>query len=137
VKKVYQIAERQDRKTLQEFLVQHGQQLLPFVELIAEAQLAVDEFIEVLGRASLEAVLQLSAGTVAGPPPQGKTGGEVRRQGSQPGVVCLSTQRVRVSQPRLRSQSGGPGAEVPLPAYEALQSEGAWSQKLCGILLRG
>ena len=74
MKKVYQIAETQDRKALLEFLVQHGQELLPFVELIAEAQLAVDEFIEVLGRASLEAVLQLSAGTVAGPPHQGQTG---------------------------------------------------------------
>jgi transposase-like protein len=137
VKKVYQIAETQDRKTLQEFLVQHGQQLLPFVELIAEAQLAVDEFIEVLGRASLEAVLQLSAGTVAGPPHQGKSGGEVRRHGSQPGVVCLSTQKVRVSKPRLRSKGGGPGAEVPVPAYEAMQSAGALSQKLSGILLRG
>ena len=40
--------------------------MLPFVELIANARLAVDEFIDVLGRASLEAVLQLSAGTVAG-----------------------------------------------------------------------
>jgi hypothetical protein len=65
VKKVYQIAETKDRQALQEFLVQHGQQLLPFVELIANAQLAVDEFIDVLGRARLEAVLQLSAGTVA------------------------------------------------------------------------
>ena len=65
MKKVYQIAETKDRQALQEFLVQHGQQLLPFVELIANAQLAVDEFIDVRGRASLEAVLQLSAGTVA------------------------------------------------------------------------
>ena len=57
MKKAYQIAETQDRKALMEFLVQQGQQLLPFVELVAEAQLAVDEFIDVLGRASLEAAL--------------------------------------------------------------------------------
>ena len=55
VKKVYQIAQTKDRRALQEFLVQHGQQLLPFVELIANAQLAVDEFIDVLGRARLGA----------------------------------------------------------------------------------
>ena len=91
--------------------------MLPFVELIADAQLAVDELIDVLGRASLEAVLQLSATTVAGPPHQGKPGGgENRRHGSQEGVVCLSTQRVRVNKPRLRRKGGGPGAEVPLPA---------------------
>ena len=137
MKKVYQIAETKDRQALQEFLVQHGQQLLPFVELIANAQLAVDEFIDVLGRASLEAVLQLSAGTVAGLPHQGKTGGDIRRHGSQAGVVCLSTQRVGVSKPRLRRQGGGRGAEVPIPAYEAMQSDAALSQKLCGILLRG
>ena len=85
VQKVYQIAETPDRQALLEFLTQHGQQLLPFVELIADARMAVDEFIDVLGRASLEAVLQLSAGTVAGPPHQGKAGGEVRRHGSQAG----------------------------------------------------
>jgi putative transposase len=138
VQKVYQIAETPDRKSLLEFLTQHGQQLLPFVELIADARLAVDEFIDVLGRASLEAVLQLSATTVAGPPHQGKRGGgEIRRHGSQKGVVCLSTQRVSVDKPRLRRQGGGRGAEVPLPAYEAMQNDGALSQKLCGILMRG
>jgi transposase-like protein len=138
VQKVYQIAETPDRKALLEFLTQHGQQLLPFVELIADARLAVDEFIDVLGRASLEAVLQLSATTVAGPPHQGKpAGGEIRRHGNQEGVVCLSTQRVRVNKPRLRRKGGGPGAEVPIPAYEAMQNGGALSQKLCGILMRG
>ena len=136
--KVYQIEETKNRKALQEFLTQQGQQLLPFVELIADAQMAVDEFIDVLGRASLEAVLQLSATTVAGPPHQGKRGsGEIRRHGSQKGVVCLSTQRVSVDRPRLRHKDGGPGAEVPLPAYEAMQNGGALSQKLCGILMRG
>jgi len=137
VKRVYQIAETRDRKALTEFLVREGQGLLPFVELIADARMAVDQFIDVLGRASLEAVLQLSAGTVAGPPHQGKAGGEVRRHGSQPGVVCLSTQKVRVSKPRLRKKGGGQQAEVPIPAYEAMQSDVALREKLSSILLRG
>ena len=55
MKNVYQIAETKDRQALQEFLVQQGQQLRPLVELIANAQLAVDEFIDVLGRARLGA----------------------------------------------------------------------------------
>jgi len=137
VKRVYQIAETQDRKALTEFLVREGQGLLPFMELIADARMAVDEFIDVLGRASLEAVLQLSAATVAGPPHQGKLGGEVRRHGSQSGVVCLSTQKVRVDKPRLRKKGGGKQAEVPIPAYEAMQSDVALGEKLSSILLRG
>lgn len=111
--RVYQIAETRDRKALTEFLVREGQCLLPFVELITGARMALDEFIDVLGRASLEAVLQLSASTVAGPPHQGNPGGEVRRHGSQAGVVCLSTQKVRVSKPRLRRKGGG-GADPGL-----------------------
>ena len=137
MKRVYQMAEARDRKALTEFLVREGQGLLPFVELIADARMAVDEFIDVLGRASLEAVLQLSAGTVAGPPHQGKAGGEVRRHGSQPGVVCLSTQKVRVRKPRLRKKGGGRQAEVSIPAYEAMQSDVALGEKLSSILLRG
>lgn len=117
--------------------MREGQGLLPFVELIADAQMAVDEVIDVLGRASLEAVLQLSASTVAGPPHQGKVGGEIRRHGRQAGVVCLSTQKVRVSKPRLRRKGGGKQAEVPIPAYEAMQSDVALGLKLSSILLRG
>jgi transposase-like protein len=137
VKRVYPIAETRDRKALTEFLVREGQGLLPFVELIADARMAVDEFIDVLGRASLEAVLQLSAGTVAGPPHPGKAGGEVRRHGSQSRVVCLSTQKVRVKKPRLRKKGGGKQAEVSIPAYEAMQSDVALGEKLSSILLRG
>ena len=150
---VYQIAEPGDRQALTEFLMREGQGLLPFVELIADARMAVDEFIGILGRASLEAVLQLSATTVAGPPHQGKAGGEVRRHGSQRGVVCLATQKVRVRKPRLRKKGGvcapprrgdcapprrgGKQAEVAIPAYEALRRDGALGEKLAAILLRG
>ena len=137
MKAVYEIAETRDKKALTEFLVREGQYLLPFVELIADARMAVDAFIDVLGRASLEAVLQLSAATVAGPPHQGKAGGEVRRHGSQAGVVCLSTQKVRVNKPRLRRKGGGQQAEVSIPAYEAMQRDLALGEKLSAILLRG
>lgn len=41
------------------FLVREGHGLLPLMELIANARMALDEFMDVLGRASLEAVLQL------------------------------------------------------------------------------
>ena len=106
MKRVYQIAERKDNRALTDYLAQDGQMLLPMVELIAQAQLAVDEFIDVLGRAALEAVLELSAAQVAGPPHQGRAGGAVRRHGSQAGTVCLSTQKIRVRKPRLRTRAG-------------------------------
>ena len=137
VKRVYQIAGKQDTQAVEEFLVQNGQALLPMVELIESAQLAVDEFIDVLGRASLEAVLELSAVGVAGPRHQGQAGGEVRRHGKQSGRVCLSTQKVRVSKPRLRKRGGGKGAEVAVPAYEAMQSDKSLSERLSSILMRG
>ena len=137
MKRVYQIAERKDNRALTEYLAQHGQMLLPMVELIEQAQLAVDEFIDVLGRAALEAVLQLSAEQVAGPSHPGKAGGAVRRHGSQAGTVSLSTQKVRVRKPRLRTKAGGAGAEVPVPAYEAMQAEGPLRDKLGEILFSG
>jgi putative transposase len=137
VKRVYQIAERKDNRKLTEYLARHGQMLLPMVELIEQAQVAVDEFIEVLGRATLEAVLELSAAQVAGPRHQGQAGGPVRRHGSQSGSVCLCTQKVRVSKPRLRTKAGGAGGEVPVPAYEAMQTQGALRTKLGEILLSG
>jgi putative transposase len=137
VKRVYQNAERKDNRTLTEYLARHGQLLLPMVDLIEQAQVAVDEFIEVLGRATLEAVLELSAAQVAGPRHQGQAGGPVRRHGSQSGSVCLCTQKVRVSKPRLRTKAGGAGGEVPVPAYEAMQTQGALRTKLGEILLSG
>lgn len=137
MKRVYQIAGKQDTRAVEEFLVQNGQALVPMVELMESAQLAVDEFIDVLGRARLEAVLELSAAGVAGPRHQGQAGGEVRRHGKQSGRVCLSTQKVRVRKPRLRKRGGGKGAEVAVPAYEAMQSDTSLSERLSSILMRG
>jgi hypothetical protein len=57
----YQIADRNDSRSLANFLQKEGQFLLPMVELIEQAQLAIDEVITVTGRATIEAVLQLSA----------------------------------------------------------------------------
>ncbi len=47
----YQIIGKEDKEKLSEFLVRHGQFLLPMVELIERSRVAVDEVIEVLGRA--------------------------------------------------------------------------------------
>ena len=134
---VYQIADRKDSRALSQYLAQNGQLLLPMVELISSAQVAVEEFMDVLGRAALEAVLELSAQQVAGPRHQGQPGGDVRRHGTQGGVVSLSTQKVRVRKPRLRRKGGGPAAEVPIPAYEAMQDDTGLQAKLSDILMSG
>ena len=68
VKRNYHTIDKQGKgeRKLAEFLVRNGQALLPMMELIEQSRMAIDELIEVMGRASIEAVLQLSAVQVAG-----------------------------------------------------------------------
>jgi len=102
VEKTYHIAEKSDSRSLAEFLVKNGQNLLPMVELIEQSQQAVDELIDVLGRATIEAVLKLSAQGVAGPPHPGKKGGAIGWHGRESARVCLRERKLRVERPRLR-----------------------------------
>ena len=98
----YQVADRKDSRALTEFLSREGQILLPMVQLIEQAEMAVDELIGVAGRATLEAVLQMSAQEVAGPKHPGKAGGPIGWHGQQDGVISLSDRKIRVRKPRLR-----------------------------------
>ena len=72
----YQITDKTDSRKLAEFLCKQWQFLLPMVELISGAEMAIDELIDVAGRATIEAVLTLSAQEVVGPKHPGKAGGE-------------------------------------------------------------
>lgn len=75
MKRNYHTIDKQGKvgeRKLTEFLVRNGQALLPMMELIEHSRMAIDELIDVMGRASVEAVLELSAMQVAGPPQQGK-----------------------------------------------------------------
>ena len=138
MKKPYHIVEKDDTRELAKVLVKHGQELLPMVELIEQSQVAVDELIDVLGRATIEAVLRLSAVEIAGPPHPGKKGpGAVGWHGRERGTVALSERKVRVEKPRLRRKGQGEGGEVPIPAYEAMRREGKLSGRMLEILLRG
>ena len=60
--KAYRIVSRDNSQSLAEYLTENGQIPLPMVELIEGSRMPIDE----LGRASIEAVLQLSAWGVAG-----------------------------------------------------------------------
>ena len=77
MKKNYQVIGRQDRRALVHWLAKKGQGLLPLVELVAGAELALEELIDVTGRATIEAVLERPAMQVAGEPHRGRRGGEV------------------------------------------------------------
>jgi len=107
------------------------------VRLIEQGQLAVEELVGQLGKATLEAVLAVSAEQVAGPPHPGRPGGAIRRHGEQRGVVALGGQRVRVQKPRLRRKGAGEGAEVAVPAYAAMQDDEGLRERLLSIVMRG
>lgn len=130
----YQISERKDSQALAQFLQREGQLLLPMVGLIEQARLAVDELIDVTGRAALEAVLHLSAEGVAGAKHPGKAAGDIRWHGRQLGVVPLSNRKLRVTKPRLRRKAGG---EVEVPAYAALQERTDLGARMLEILMHG
>ena len=112
----YQIANKSDSRKIAEFLSKDGQLLLPFLELISNTEQAVDEVIDVVGKAAIEAVLLLSAQQIAGPKQPGKAKDRITWHGRQHGVVALSQRRLRVEKPRLRRKGTGSGKEVLIPA---------------------
>jgi transposase-like protein len=108
------------------------------MELIEQSRMAIDELIDVMGRASIEAVLELSAREVAGAPQRGKAReSDLVWHGRQPGRVCLKERQLRVNKPRLRKKGRGENKEVPVPAYEALRQNTATGQRMLEILLNG
>jgi transposase-like protein len=117
-----------------EFARANGQILLPLVELITQARIAVDEVIDSIGRQTIETILSLSAEQVAGPRTPGKSSGDIRWHGSQQGRVSLADRQIKVKRPRLRHKREG---EVSVPAYESLQENSATAQRMMGALLRG
>jgi len=130
----YEIADRKDSRALTEFLQKEGQFVLPIVSLIETAQTAIDEVIDIAGRATIEAVLHLSAQEVAGEKHPGKAEGAIRWHGQQSGVVPLSNRKLRVRKPRLRHKEQG---EVEVPAYQALRTNSTLAARMLDILLHG
>jgi putative transposase len=137
VEKPYHIVRKESTEELARLLVKNGQGLLPMVGLIEQSKLAVDELIDVLGRAQIEAILRLSAEGVAGPPHPGKKGGAIGWHGREQGTVCLKELKLRVERPRLRKKGEGEDGEVPIPAYEAMRKDDALGNRMLEILLRG
>lgn len=132
---------RVGHRQMAEFLAKEGQLLLPMVDLIEQAECAVDEVIDVMGRATIEAVLRMSAEQFAGPRQQGRRseGREFYYHGTQQGRVALKERQLRVEKPRLRKKRPRPGeiAEAEIPAYEAMRKDGRLANRMLAILLKG
>ena len=129
-----------DSRDLARFLAKDGQFLLPMLDLIENAQGAIDDLIDVMGRATIEAVLLMSAAGVAGPKQQGKKAGrDIAYHGSQPGRVALRERQLRVDKPRLRRKAPkeGEAGEVEIPAYEAMRKDGRLADRMLEILISG
>ena len=82
-------------RELAEFLSKDGQLLLPLVELLERGEKAIDEVIDVMGRATVEAVLRMSAEQLAGPKRQGRRADDraLYWHGSQPVLVMRAKSR--------------------------------------------
>src|SRR4029079_13332677 len=126
-------------RELAEFLSKEGQLLLPLLDLVTQGQRAIDEVIDVMGRATIEAILKMSAEEVAGPRQQGKASDRpLYWHGTQAGRGALAETKLRVEKPRLRKRrpAAGQQAEVEIPAYTALQKDHRLGDRMLGNLLR-
>lgn len=137
MEKDYQIINKKESKELAKFLAKEGQFLLPMLDLIEQAQSAVDEVIDVVGRSAIEAILLLSAQQIAGPQHKGRNTGDILWHGRQKGVIPLSERKMRVDKPRLRRKGKGQSLEVQIPAYEAIQTNSRLSERILEILMHG
>lgn len=127
-------------RELAEFLSKEGQLLLPLLDLVTQGQRAIDELVDVMGRATIEAILKMSAEEVAGSRQQGKASDRPYYwHGTQPGRVALAERQLQVDKPRLRKRKSTPGeqAEVEIPAYEALRKDQRLADRMLSILMRG
>lgn len=137
MKKTYRIVDREEKAaaaSIEQFAKSNGQLLLPLIELITDARMAVDQVISSVGRKTIETILMLSAEQLAGARTPGKVSGDIRWHGSQEGRVALADRQLKVKRPRLRHKEQG---EVQVPAYEALRENSATAQRMMGALLRG
>ena len=100
----------------------------------------LDDLIDVMGRATIEAVLRMSAEAIAGPKQQGKKSDrDIVYHGTQQGRVAAegtrnSTSRSPGSPPQ---PQGGEPAEVEIPAYEAMRKDGRLADRMLEIVIAG
>ena len=129
-----------DSRQIAGLLAKDGQLILPLLDLVEQAQCAIDDLVDVMGRATIEAVLAMSAEQLAGPKQQGKkTDRDVVYHGTQKGRVALKERQLGISKPRLRKRQrgGGESGEVEIPAYEALSKDTRLADRMLDIMMAG
>ena len=130
------IVQREDQKALMAYFAQHAQLLLPMLELITAGKQTIQSAMDEAGRAMAEALLMVSARSLAGDKRAGARDGEVLWHGSQPGCITLLERKLRVSRPRLRTR-GAASREVPIPLYARLQGDEELGKRMGEILVSG
>lgn len=130
----YQTITTRDTRSLSDFLSSNGQMLLPMVKLVEDARAAIDEVIDVTGRACIQAILQASALELGGEKSPGRRSGDIRYHGHQDGIVDLKERKLRVSKPRLRHKTKG---EVEVPAYQAMRTRPRLTERMMQIMIDG
>ena len=114
---------------LTRLLSQNAQLMLPLVELVEQCRGAVDEVIDVTGRAVIQAVLELSAQQVTGgelSQPGKKRSTDVVRWGRQPGRVQLSNRKLRVQQ--TADCANAPAARSKCPPTQRCRTTNDWAR---------
>ena len=91
-----------------------------------------------MGRATIAAVLRMSAETIAGPKTQGKKSDrDIVYHGTQKGRVTLKEREINVDKPRLCrfNPQASESAEVEIPAYEAMRVNSRLAERMLEILI--
>jgi hypothetical protein len=92
-------------RTLAAFCRANGQMLLPLVELVEQARLALDTVVEQVSQQTIETILELSAEQIAGPRTPGRS--EIRWYGNQAGRVSLAESAVACTEAPSAAQRKG------------------------------
>lgn len=146
MKAAYQVVSPSDTERLPNsqaiagLLAKDGQLILPLLDLVEQAQCAIDDLVDVMGRATIEAVLAMSAAQLAGPKQQGKKADrDVVYHGTQKGRVALKERQLGVTKPRLRKRQrrDGVSGEVEVPAYAAMQKDSRLADRMLDIMMAG
>ena len=82
MQRMYQKHTEEASQALATLFEAHPEAMTPLLNIVVEAKVVLDAFVDVVGRTCLEAVLHLSANEIAGATHQGKAGG--RRFGTAP-----------------------------------------------------
>jgi putative transposase len=109
------VVDRKDSQGFARYLAPNGQLLLPLVKLLATSRLVLDELIDVLVQAGIEAVYHLSAAGMAGEKHQGRKGGDIIWHSTHEGKVFFSDRKLRVKSPRCAAKAGLLDRVAPAP----------------------